>query len=299
MKDRRILSVTGGSTKFIQLVAGMIKLEEKGYNFTDIICKSASGIAVLPFVFGLHEELVQEGLNVEFEKIFTSTPVTRTGGIHFKGIIRAVLSFLFPNITAFGKQDTKHLIRKYITKDMYRKYLTGDYPNIHVVTVDNTQGIPVIFNLKNIFCYEEALSIIAGSSKITPMVEYEPFEGLCLVDGGMILAGGAGYIMETNYIKSERVESVVSLYSWTNPFPDCSEDWKKNVFSNTKRSSELLKAGGKYYGPRHEYWYCKANGIPLEQLFVPDVLDQLYDIDDKDLENAYNQTLEYLDKKLK
>lgn len=273
----KLLNVTGGATQFIELVQAMI-VTSKVYKPTDLVVTSASAIAAVPFVLGMHEELIEEGENLEVRDFMTISPTKPNGKFSWLGILRILLG-LIPgiNINSLGIQDVSDLLKKYVPPKVFRKYQEEDYPNIHVTYVDPDTKTPRIVNLKDC-TYQEYLDAVMCSSKIQGFVKHGMFREKPGVDGGLYLAGAAGYFMENGYFTN--VQEVYSIYVWTDPNPKSSEVWRRNFITNTKAVTDTLKAGQKWCYPRHEYWYCKANNISLTQLFCPDLHDTLYDLDD-------------------
>jgi hypothetical protein len=315
---KRILSVTGGSTKFIQLVVGMLKIYSTGYKPTDIIGISASSIAALPLVLGLHKEMIEEGLDVSLSDIFTQPPVNEKGKMSLWAVVRAILSYLpikaFKHIHSFGHQDIRPLLTKYITEEMFIKYKNNEsLPNIHVVGVLPRSGNPIVINLKN--CnWKEALDAISLSSHIQLAAQAVKFNGsywesknnkrdddnAWAIDGGMFCTAGAGgYLIEEGYFDKNEIESMVSLYSWDNPFKlPYSDAWKDNIFNNNIRLIDTLGAAIRYYSIKHEELLCKESNIKHLQLYVPNVLPLLYTVDRKLLETAKEKTELYIDSQI-
>jgi len=274
----RILGQTGGATQFIELVQASIEVK-KVFDFTDLVVTSASAIASLPFVIGMYEELIEEGENLEVKDFMKVSPTNSKGGFSWRAIFRAIRSFLpFTKVNSFGVQDVSKLLKKYVTPEVFQQYKEGNYPNIHVYYVDPDTKTPCIENAKNC-TYQEFIDLVQTSSKIQPMVEHGIFRDKPGVDGGMYLSGAVGYFIEEGYFEKEEVEEVYSIYVWTNPNPKPDSKWKNNIATNIKGAIDSFKAGGKWAFPRHEYWFCKANNIPLTQLFCPDLHDTTYDLD--------------------
>lgn len=291
----KLLNITGGSTKFIQIAAALYVLHQEGYRFTDLSVISASAIAAIPYVFGMWDEMFNEGTNLNMDKIFKVTPTNSRGNLTFIALLRATLSF-FTNINSFGVQDIKPILKKYITEELFEKYKVSNKPNIHVVAYEPTYNRIYVKNLKDCANVEECYSLIMGSSAIQTYTQHITYHDgvreVDLVDGGMWVAGAGGYLMESGYFKN--VESVVSIYSWelgTNL--EQSSNWKKNIMQNIARTSMGFKNANMWYAPRHEYWYCthQDNNIPIMQIFTPNVLDisDLYDVEN--LTEAKDKTL--------
>lgn len=274
----KILSLTGGSTQFIELMQAQITLS-KYYKPTDLVVTSASAIGAIPFVLGMYNEIIEEGENLDMSEFMKVAPTNGNGKLSLVGICRVILGLLpFVKINSLGIQDVSKLLKKHVPPSKFKEYVNGDYPNVHVFYVDPTTKTPKIENLKNC-TYQEYLDLVMVSAKIQPFVKHGMFRGKEGVDGGMYLAGAVGYFMDSDEPYFKDVEQVAAIYVWDNPNPKPDDKWKKNFVENAIGASNTLKAGGKWAFPRHEYWYCKANNIPLLQLFCPDLNESLYDLD--------------------
>lgn len=295
----KLLNVTGGATKFIQLVIAISETLKAGYKPTDITVKSSSALAIIPILLGLEQEMYQEGINLKLEKYFKIPPTDGNGSFTKKALFRAAWSFL-PNwipggdVNSFGVQDTRPLLKKYLTEELFNAYKNNDnYPNVHVVSFMPTSAKICVTNLKQ--CnYLYAIDIISGSSKIQAITDSINIGGVDHVDGGMYLAGSGGYLMETGYF--DKVEQCVSIYSWTDPHFDIlpSDGWKENIANNSARIVQNLKGSNKWFCPNHEKWYCFANGVERLPIHVPDVFKYTYEYKQETVEKAVSLTQLYM-----
>lgn len=291
----RILSVTGGSTKFIQLATAMIETAKKGYKPTDLVVISASAIAALPFVLGMYDSIIKEGVSLDLCKFFVKSPVNRKGKLSLSAIWRAFVSLLWGNkIYSFGVQDVTGLLTKYITPEIFEIYQEGDYPAIHVITVhyQNCHVKPV--NLKHC-TYQEMLDAVNASSNIP--VFTKDLNGF--VDGGTFCKGAAGYLIETGYFDAAKVEKMVSIYSWDKrPKKMSNIDYTKDIFSNVTNYIECKELAHDWYSLNHERRLAQALNIDRIELFIPNVLGTLYEVDNAILEDARQKTEIYIKQQL-
>ena len=308
MKDnpKRILSFTGGATKFIQLVIACTKILKHGYNPTDIIVKSSSAIKILLILLGKGDIALKEGSNLDLSKYFDVIPTDGNGKLTFKAKLRAIWSFMPSwmggNVNSFGVQDVRPLIKKYLTNDDFLKYKLGDYPNVWTVSVKPSYGSLKEYihvqNLKECKNLNEALLYIEGSSQIQTLTEGVKINNDIHFDGGMYLAGSAGYLLQEKIF--DNVEEVVSVYSWTDPHFDIldSKDWKNDIGSNMARMSQFFKGSNKYFCRSHEELYCKVNNIKRTEFMLPDVFKNTYEYSKETVNQAILETNKYMDNKL-
>lgn len=310
---RKILSVTGGATKFIQILISIKKVLDSGFEPTDILVKSSSAICILLIIMGKYDEAYKEGLNLDLNKYFTEPPTNGDGKLTFKAKLRAIWSFMPSwiggDVNSFGVQDVRPLLKKYLTEELFQKYKNDNikYPNIWVVSVKPNKSqlyndkkefteYLCIDNLKDCENLEQALNLIEASSQIQAFTEGVEINNETRFDGGMYLAGSAGFFIEEGFFKKENVEELISIYSWTNPHFDIqdSKDWKKDIGTNTARLSQMFKASNKYFCAKHEYWLCKSNNIKRLAINVPDVFKNTYEVNPDTIKNAVILTNNYL-----
>lgn len=300
----KVLSITGGATKFIQLLIATHKILQHGYKPDDIVVKSSSAIYILPLLLGKYDQLYKEGVELDLAKYFTVPPTNGNGKLTPLALLRAAASFLpnwmpFGAVNSFGEQDVRPLLRKYLSLEEFNRYKYGDYPNVHVVTVvTGKKDVSRVVNLKELE-YEEALANIEGSAQIQAFTAGLEIDGQVVFDGGMFTAGAAGYLFETGYFDIEPTE-LVSIYSWTKYNYDLKESdaWKENIANNSLRISNVFKAATKWAFPRHEYWYCRANNIKRLEVRCPDVFEHTYQYDKATVDKAVEETTKYMNQLL-
>jgi hypothetical protein len=291
----KILSVTGGATKFIQLAVAMIETARKGYKPTDLVVISASAIAALPFVMGMYDEMIKEGTSLDLSKFFTKSPVNKKGKLSLSAIWRAFVSLLWGNkIYSFGVQDVTGLLTKYITQHVFNLYQYGNYPAIHVITVEYRTGKVVPVNLKNC-TYQEMLDAINASSNIP--IFTKDLNGF--VDGGTFCKGAAGYLIETGYFDAAKIEKIVSIYSWDKaPVKMSDVDYTKDIFANVTNYIECKELSNDWYSLNHERRLAQALKIDRLELFIPNILTNLYEVNNAILIEAKEKTEIYIKQQL-
>lgn len=306
---KRLLSYTGGATKFIQIVISMVRILSSNYKPTDIIVKSSSAIAVLLVLLGKGSEAHQEGVNLDLSKYFSEPPTDGNGKLTWNAKLRAVRSFL-PNwlggaVNSFGVQDVRPLLKKYLTDEMFQEYKNGDYPNVWTIAVNPSKGklksesgdfteYVCVDNLKDCNTLTEVLALIEASAQIQGFTEGVEIDGYTRFDGGMYFAGAAGFLLEEEFFTD--VEKVVSVYSWTDPHFDIqdSDEWKNDIGTNSARISQMLKGSNKYFAPKHEQRYCQVMGIDRVAVDLPDVFKNTYEYNQAAVKEAVDKTTAYM-----
>ena len=303
---RKLLSCTGGGAKFIEIIIALDRIIKGGYRPTDIIVKSSSALAILFVILGKYLEGYKEGADLDLKKFFKSPPTDGKGQLTLSAKFRAIWSFMPSviggDINSFGVQDVRPLLLKYISDADFELYRNGPYPNIWIVTVDpskGTQGEYLHFdNLKDCANVKTAADLIEASAQIQGNTEGVYIGDSHRFDGGMYLAGAAGYMIKNNFF--ENVAETVSIYSYTDSHYGTkdSDSYKKDIGSNAARIIEMLKNSNKYFCREHEYELCINRGIKRLEVNLPDVIDNLYGADAETVNRAILETEIKMDKYL-
>jgi len=171
---------SGGSTKGIQLAVATIEVLESGYKPDIVAGTSVYSIIALPLILGMYNEVLSECLDIESDEMFKVVPVKK-GKITFRAGLRAFLGLIgIENKYSFGVQDTRHFTKKYITEEMFEAYKCNNaLPDIWIMTVDFTTGLPVIYKAKSL-SYSEYIEAVEKSAHIPVMTDAVGDE----VDGG-------------------------------------------------------------------------------------------------------------------
>lgn len=290
----KLVSITGGATKFLQLLIAFHLLLKRGYKPTDIIVTSASALFILPYLLGKADEMFYEGRNLDLKKYFVHPPTDGNGNLTFWAKLRAIWSFMpnwIPggNIDSFGVQDVRPLLKKYLSDEEIKAYVDGDYPNVHVLMFCPSLGRIRVVNIKDPnLTVDEIRDIIEASTRLQGLTNPLYIGEVAHVDGGMFLSGAAGFLMENEIFQN--VYELVSIYSYTNPFPKENHAWKENIGNNAMRISFQFESAVRYLCPMHEHWYCVANDIPRLEIRVPDILQSTYDVDAETIARASRET---------
>lgn len=283
----KLLNISGGATKAIQLAVASIEVYKRWK--PDIIAGvSAGAIIALPLALGMFDLLIQESLDIKPDEMFKVRPTNKKGKITLHGWMRAISGVIQTKETdkySFGIQDTRHFIKNFITEEMFNSYKANkELPDILVLTVNVTYGCPIVYNLKTLN-YLQAIEAIEKSCHIPIMTDAIEDE----VDGGLWAHCPEWYLLHNNILKPSEV---ISIYSREEIFKvKKSTKWKENVFENITRTLQLFNIALSTCGQGLAKWYCIANNIKHLQLFCPQVLEETYEFDESKLKNAMNLTL--------
>jgi predicted acylesterase/phospholipase RssA len=248
---------------------------------------SAGAIIALPLALGMFDKLYEETIHIKRDEMFTSTPTNKKGKISLKGWIRAIEGVIKTKETdrySFGLQDTRHFLISYITEEMFNSYKkNSSLPDILVMTVNMTSGLPEVYSAKEL-TYKLFVEAVEKSCHIPIMTDAVEDE----VDGGVWAHNPEWYLLHKGLINPSEI---ISIYSREKVFKIASSvKWKENVFENITRVLGVFNVALSTCGQGYAYWFCKANKIKHLQLFCPQILDELYDFDEEQLEEAARKT---------
>jgi hypothetical protein len=266
----KLLSLSGGATKFAGLVSCAKGLIDSGFKPTHIVGVSAGALATLPIALGIEDLAIKIGNNIELKQLFSSLPVKDNGKLTLGAICRLLIGK-----KSLGVQKTDVLVKSIITEDIFNRYKSGDYAECYLLAVNFSSGGRELFRVKDLN-YDQYLLAVSASSHI-PMVS-QPVEinGEFYFDGG-IRDHNPGYYALT---KIDAIfKEVVSIYSRPKIEESYDDNWKESFFNIFSRTIDIMNIEISKTDELLELEYCEKNNIKLKQLFLPKVLTSLFDTD--------------------
>ena len=268
--NKRALFLSGGSTKFIGLASASIRLWELGYRPDIVGGISAGSVMTLPYVLGYHSELIEMGLNLTPSKIFKSSPLNKKNKITFKAALRVLFGK-----NSLGIQDLKPLVKSVISKKDFQKYQKEDYPEIYIMAVNPTTGGRTVWNIKDdSICYHDYLQIISASTRIPIMTQAEYINGEAFFDGGLRNHTPSTKILALR----EDITKFISIYSRPQNFQSKDEFWDQNIFKTLMRTTQIMTFEISKRDEEMENLIAENRGLKHKQLFLPTVLNSMYDM---------------------
>lgn len=267
--DYRLLSLSGGATRFAGLLAGAKGVIDAGYKPNALAGVSAGAIAMLPLVLGLSEPALKIATNIKLKDIFSSVPVKSNGKLTWTAIFRALIGK-----KSLGKLKIQDLFSTMVNKDLFEKYKQGYYPDCYCVAVEMSSGARQIFNLKEL-CYLDALDCIAASAAVPLASEAIQIGDKFYFDGGLRDHNPSRLIAE--YLGN--VSEIVSIYARSKDLTGENTAWKKGLLPTLFRMIDVFNFEISKSDELMEMDYCRLNGIYNVQLFLPSILQSLFDTD--------------------
>ena len=211
------------------------------------------------------------------------SPFTKSGSIKFGSVIS----------TVFGKplvsQDTRPLLKNIISEYAFKKYKedTGS-PECYILTANVDKGIRVLWNIKKIVTLQKLFDVIEGSSEMQGLCEGVILDGDLHWDGGQFDHQCGHLVLDREIFSSltkevaPSITSVVSVYSrpknWN---PDEGDFANKHPLAKSFRMVEMDNIEKSLNDEYKIDSLCLSLNIPQNKVFLPRVLSNFYDNDEK------------------
>ena len=273
----KLLSGCGASTRGAG-VGGCLVEASKYFDFDAFIGVSYSAVVGVPLAMGMHEEILKESATLTHNKFFKVSPMTKKGKLSFRGAMRLIGSISSPKkIHSFGVQDVQPLLKKFITKDIFNQYKKGNYPPVFVCAVCVETQLPVVWNVKELE-YEKYLKVVSASSRIPVWTQMQEIDGLHYYDGGVTDTNASVLMFDKFDIKE-----IVSIYPRPENFQGKEAPGVCGIVGSINWTIDTMLKNISYNDALVEKLECDRRNIKLKQIFLPYVLENLYDTDPKEI----------------
>jgi predicted acylesterase/phospholipase RssA len=278
-----LLSISGGSTKIAGLAGAIDSLVNKFKYKPDVIVGTSAGsILSLPIALGYWALIKRVTTNFTLDQIFSVSPVNKKGEISLIGKLRVLFGK-----NSLGKQDNLiKTLRGLITEKDFNKYLRGDYPTIYIGMVNFNTGSRKYQNIKEC-TYEEYLNCVMASTSIPYAVEPVFIKGEYYFDGGTRDHIGSHWVMEN----IDGITENVSVFSRPENFSSLLDtSWKpKNIFSVFERDQDIRVLEISKKDEKLEKLIAEDKNIKHTAIFIPKVLNGLYDTNKDGIKKLYRE----------
>lgn len=283
----RILSLSGGATKFAGILGAAHTVLNKGFKPTIILGISSGALAALPLALGLVPKAKKVGTTLTLCSFFTKSPINAKGKISWNAIGRIVTGQL-----SLGLQDAKRLLADVVTEKEFLRYKQDlSLPEVYVGTVNYDRGERQVFKLRDL-SYYEMLDAVEASSRIPIMVQPQVIKGERYYDGGVTDHNLASYFIDSKL--DMKVEELVSVFSRPKDFKvnEISTEWDKDLFSVIERTLEIMNIEISKTDERLEQSLSKERNFKLTQIFLPKIMKSVYDVDNSRLVELWNVSVD-------
>lgn len=266
------LFISGGATRFAGLVSAAIECYKHGYLPKIIAGTSSGALMSLPLALGKFDTILQASINVERDDFFDISPTTNKGKISWCGVFRALFGYY-----SFGVQNIPDLLRKYVSKEEFESYQKDDsMPDIFIMAVNANTANPKFWNLKDdTIDYEKYLLIVAASCAIPIMTQAIWIDDQPYFDGGM-----RNHIPSAAILSKYNIGRSISIYARPQKFVEFDDKWGDGIIKMIWRTIRIMSIAISKADERNEKAICLLKNIKNCQIFIPNILDSLYDTND-------------------
>ena len=265
----KLLSLSGGATKFVGILSCAQAVIDSGFKPTHISGVSAGAIAALPLALGLYPEAKEKGLTLSLKDLFSSLPIKDNGKLTLNAVGRLLIGK-----TSLGIQETGKLVKTIITRYMFDKYKDGNYAECFLLAVNFSTGERVLFSVKD-GNYKDYLDAVSASSHLPILSQPVEIDGEFYYDGGLRDHNPGSVTLD----RIKGFNEVVSIYSRPKENTNVSEEWKDSFFEVLMRTIDIMNIEISKTDEQLEFEFCKQNKIKLNQYFLPNILTSLFDVD--------------------
>ena len=298
----KLLSGPGASTRGAGVGPALCECVRQGFNFDYYVGVSYSSVVAIPLALGMHKEIEEQSVTLNHNKFFDVSPMTNKGKISKRGLWRAFRSIFVPKkVNSFGIQNVQKLLKTFVTEEIFDIYQRGDYPTIYICAVEVGSKESVLWNIKEKehVSYTTYLNMVSASSRIPvwtqPQAVTYKGETKLYYDGGVTDTNAGSLVLELH----PEIKEVISIY----PKPkgqamnNSSEikgiigaiEWTIETMLNDVSKNDILI----------EASLCNEKNIKLNQIFLPNILENLYDVDPKRLMLLKDESIKKVQQKLK
>ncbi len=301
------LGLSGGGTKIGGIFgAAEVLMQEKNFRPEIISGISAGSILSVPLALGKFEQIKKLILNFDLDDFFSQRPVKRNGNLN----VKRVLANFVAGKPYFGRQDAlEDTLAKVVSAEDFETYKQGVYPECIVGAVDFRTGARVYFRLKKL-TYPQFLKAVNASSSIPiftnpiemtrneidpeAIISHHNLEDeLYLFDGGVRDHIGTGFILD----QYPSVSESVSIYSRPENYRVLPETFEiKNVLDVLSRYVDISNVEVSKNDEAIERFIYQNRNIPHTFVFLPQVMESVYDTDPDRLQKMYTAGREMAEK---
>lgn len=280
----KIYNLSGGATKIGGLFAKSERIiKEFGYK-PDLISGVSSGaLLALPIAMGKWDELKALVSNITLEDIFDISPVSKKGKVTLKGLWRLLMGK-----PSLGTQNNlRKTLSKIITEKDFDKYINGHYPKVFIGVTNFNSGR---FELISVFdsTYEQYLDYTIASASIPFAVEGVEIGGEVYFDGGVL-----HHTCTTELIRrfKNKITHCITIFSRPRNMDLSYELFDQiDVTQVLKQYEYMATAFTSVNDQQVEKELCTQYKIKNIQVFCPNVLKSLYDVDPIRLKELYERS---------
>lgn len=275
------LGISGGGTKIGGLFgAAEVLLMEKNYSPDIISGISAGAILAVPLALRKFDAVRQMVLSIQLDDFFSQCPVTKKTRL----TLRAYWNFLWGKPYLGKQENLAKTIARVVTHTDFEEYKAGSYPDCIVGTVDFIGGGRKYFRLKDL-SYEEYLLVVNASASLPVFTSGIRYHGMYLYDGGVRDHISTPWILE----KIDGITQTISIYSRPEDYQVLPSEFSdRNLLKILERYTDITNTEVSKNDEWIEDRLCTEKQIQQTKIFLPRIMDSVYDVDREHLRLMYN-----------
>jgi len=298
----KLLSGPGGSTKGAGIGPALCEVVRQGFDFDYYVGVSYSSVIAVPMALGMHIEIEEQSTTLNHNKFFDVSPMTKTGKISSAAIWRLIKSIFAPKkVNSLGIQNVQKLLRQFVTKERFERYQNGDFPIVYICAVEVGGQMPTVWNIKEKehVNYETYLDMVSASSRIPVWTQPQEVtykgETRLYYDGGMTDTNAGSLILELH----EDIDEMVSIYPGPMPLLASNADEVKGIIGAIEWTIDTMLRDIIRHDIINEKDVCEHRSIGLKQIFLPNILKNLYDTNPERLHQLKEESIKEVQKHFK
>jgi predicted patatin/cPLA2 family phospholipase len=286
------LGGSGGGTKGAGILGAMEAIIKGGYQPTVIDGISVSAILAVPASIAtvkpdMWDLMKDVFLNLKIDDFFSKTwyglsksPITEKGKLSTYAKICAVTGRPY-----FGDQGKLRDTIKYVVpKTLFLEWKSNtEMPKVIVGAVDIMSGARTYYNLKTV-TYDKFIDAVQASASIPVFTKWvETVDGL-MVDGGI-----RDHITDPEYFKEYKdIKESITIYSRPENKDISLKKIPKNWLDMVMRVIDIMELEISKSDERLENRFANEIGYTPHQIFLPSILEHVYDTDKQRLKQLYD-----------
>lgn len=275
------LGISGAGFAIPGIAGASVNLLQQGFK-PDIISGVSSG-AILAFLYTFAEnpiDIIENDIvNFSTKDVFKNEPINNKGKLTF----RSIWNLLTKGYLSDNEQLKKTLMKYVSEKTFNSKKNNFETPKCLVLCVDISSGKRIVKNLNDL-SYSDAVSTVVASTSIPIITKPLKTDNMILFDGGI-----------RNHILTEYIFDIYDIknsYSVFSRPSDCFNpkhpDKLKSSISILMRTIEIMQYEISKSDEQLADLKAKEKGINNCNIFLPRVLDNIFENDKSKLKELYD-----------
>lgn len=282
----KLFSISGGSTKGIGAVGIYEYLYYSGYRPDIIGGVSIGSLLSVPLAMGKFDEIKSLFFDRNlFNKMWKHAPVKKNG----KFSIKAIYVLLRHKLAIGDMSNIKNELKKIISQEDFKEYQKGNYPICLSLSIDFKTGERRLINFKDT-TYEEFINHTFASASIPIFNMPVKIGNDILYDGGV-----RDHIATHKIMQEYPVTESISVFTRPKDYKLTNLNWEpKNIIDVLLRNTEIRNIEISKNDEKNIKEIIKDKGLNPHKnkiLFLPSILEGLYDVDNIRLRMLYREGL--------